>query len=342
MFNSSSLGVETPQKQCLSRDNKTPVKVKKVVDRFKPSYSVRLTLKKLIRVHQFQYHQQVEFIKLEELDMKRDIAIKIREYVKDADISDLVLQFEDVACQTKVYDSEIREYISEEFDIEKELSFSVLAIFNYMKRFQLGVETALEELFSLSTVNSVCEECVTGPETKEEREKSAEFYNFSSLRSSKSNSQDESFPLYASDDSDKDPDYDIIKEPEFAINSSESDSSRESGIISVPNKDQTRTTVFNPFLSPEKDVFEFNNVNKSATVFNPFVASDESDSEADADRFMPPLNSTPKEQDDAVDNFLRSSSIQNRKSSRVDCQFCHKNFGNRYNMKLHLIRHYNA
>ena len=154
MFNSSSLGVETPQKQCLSRDTRTPVKVKKVVDRFKPSYSVRLMLKKLIRVHQFQYHQQVEFIKLEELDMKRDIAIKIREYVKDADISDLVLQFEDVACQKKVYDSEIQEYISEEFDIEKEFSFSVLAIFNYMKRFQLGVETALEELFFLSTVKS--------------------------------------------------------------------------------------------------------------------------------------------------------------------------------------------
>ena len=320
MFNCSNLCVETPQKQYLRECNKTPVKLSQIEERFKPSYSVKNVLRQVARVHDFQFHEPIEFHNLEDLVMTRVSAEVVYDYLEDTDISDIVKKFEEVAIDQKFYDDDICEYISEEFNSVPELSFAIIAVFSYMKFFDISVNLALEELFSLSIFQSVCEKCVTGPSNHEDKLKAVEFYNFSKVRS----------VMFTTAESGDD---DSIKDANFVINCEDYSSSVESKSDSEEVKNCT--VVFNPFLckSPSKsNVYEFDDTPK---VFNPYMASD--DSNHGSEHFKPEMNSTLNLGKDS-DSHKRSSSVKDKKSS-VRCNFCSREFSNRYNMKLHLIRY---
>ena len=327
MFNSSFLNIETPKKRFLHQLEVTPVKLNQMNERFAPSYSVRSVLKQLERVHNFKYHEPVEFQKVEELGLTRKSGEYISAFMKTAEIPETIGNMEQYAMAENYWDDDIKEYVSEEFDNQEENSFAIIAVFHYMKAFGIDHEKALEELFSLSSKKSLCAKCVTGPEGTADRQKAADFYNFSLLQTSLFRSSEQDGLGLDSDDSVTDP---IFNDDECEV------SSDNSVISETVEKHTKKETVFNPFVSPTKCVFDFSEED-SNVVFNPFLASE--DSNSDLDGFSPAMNSTVTDRKDMSD-FLpaRLSLDKVLKSPNVNCQLCPKKFGNRYNMKLHLIR----
>ena len=309
MINSSFLNIETPKKLLLRETQETPVKLGIVDSRFQPTYSVKKRLKQISRIHEFQSHEPLQFISLEQLDLTRESARLICEYLEETDISDSVKRFEEIAEDVKFYDCDIREYISDEFGCIEDFSFPLIAVFTYMKKYEIGARIALEELFSLSVLKSVCEKCVTGPLNIGDRVKAADFYNCSHLRALTIDGTTDS------DDSFKDPDY---HGGDNDVEESDSDSRHSQGPIQLLSQLQ----------SPKNLDQVYNFDAESVKVFNPYLDSEDSES---SEKFTPKLNSTA--------NFARSSSsVKKVKISVVNCNFCSKVFNNRYNMKLHLVR----
>ena len=296
MFNSSHLCIETPRKDYLRECSMTPVKVGIVEERFKPTYSVKKILKQVKRVHNFQCHEPVKYVELDKLAMNRETGKLICDYLEDVDISDTVKRFEELAEDKQIYDCDIRDYLAEEWDCPLDYSYAIVAVFSYMKQYDVSVQIALQDLFTLSSLKSLCDQCVIGPKLPQDKIKAAEYFNFTLVRSMLVDCAVES------DDSFKDPDC-VLSEG----GKSSSEESSKTGKV---------TAVLNP-LAPQKDssVYEFKDDIK---VFNPFMASDESDQESEP--FMPNINSTVIE--------FKSSSLKNIKC-KVNCNFCSKTFSNR-------------
>ena len=325
MFNSSHLCVETPQKLYLRQIEVTPVKLTPVKERFSPTYSVKKVLKSLNRVHNFQYHEPIELIDLEVLGIERFVGDEIVEFLKTADISDTIVKFEEIAVAQKYFNVDIKEYLAEEFNCPEEHSFPILAVFHYKKKYNIGLEAALSELFTLSTKKSLCCKCVAGLEDESERKQAAEFYNFSQVRSL-------IFCTTERNDIDLDIDDDSMDDPNYVFKSDEEILSD----ISTPLKEKEvkyKTKIFNPFLSPfNPDVIDVEGGKEvTKAIFNPFLASDDN---SDFESFSPQMNST------VSSNFRKCNSYNGKlnKSPIVKCTACEKTFSNSYNMKLHLIR----
>ena len=274
----------------------TPVKVGIVEERFKPSYSVKKILKQVKRVHNFQCHEPVKYVELDKLAMNRETGKLICDYLEYVDISDTVKKFEELAEDKQIYDCDIRDYLAEEWDCPVDYSYAIVAVFSYMKQNDVSVQIALQELFTLSSLKSLCDKCVIGPKLPQDKIKASEYFNFTLVRSMLVDCAVES------DDSFKDPDC-VLSEEEKSLSYESSETEKV-------------TSVLNP-LTSKKDstVFEFKDDLK---VFNPFMASDESDKEIEP--FMPNINSTVIE--------FKSSSLKNNKFN-VNCNFCSKTFSNR-------------
>ena len=315
MISSSFLNIETPKKLFLRDSQKTPVKLGDVDRRFQPTYSVKKRLKQVSRIHDFQSHQPLQFLRLDQLDLTRQNARQICDYLEKTDISDSVKRFEEIGGDLKFYDEDIREYISDEFDCVEEFSFPLIAVFTYMKKYEINPSIACEELFSLSVLKSVCEKCITGPSDIEDRMKAADFYNCSYLRALTLDCTTDS------DDSFKDPDYQDVDDL-CDDDGEDSENDSRSRVCKEP------APVLNQVQSQSDFDQVYNFVDESAKVFNPFLASDDSES---SEQFMPKINST-------VNFDKTSSSVRKETSCVVNCNFCSKVFNNRYNMKLHLIR----
>ena len=345
-INSSCLNIITPQKCFIQCVESTPVKIGKVPQRFCPSYSVKTKLKQIERVHGYRCHMEVDFETLKELNISRKEGEEIVEFLLTADIPDIITKLEIIAIDKEFFNQDVKEYLSEEFDCDPEFSFSIICIFHYMSKLKVGLAAAITELFKLSHDGAVCIQCIDHGGETSESQKAVEFYNFRLLQSLswKDSAKDD---ISCSDDSKGDPDFgcdehssdddctdDDGKTGDSTFKSDKADKTSNRGQQLKP------ASVSNPFMSPEKhsDTFEFNDGEESSTAQfqNPFMSSTESETEFS--RFSPNANSTaffkPSSSSNKIENVLNSS------VKSLKCEHCPKQFSNRNNMKLHIIRYF--
>ena len=308
MFNSSHLNIITPEKVCLGVRHLTPLKAKK--GRFQPSSHVKSMVGQVNRIHAYQFHEPVKFIMLSDLNFSSKSVKTISDHLKSFDKPNIILKFEELAIQSQFYDAEVREYMAEEFDVELDFSFPIIAVLTYQKILGVGLEDALTELFSLSVLSTVCEKCVTGVENTKDKMKSIDFYNAALLKDINGNTLTES-------------DTDSFVDPQY----------------SVPNDTSTSTDFCSnsdyELTQPKgTSVLSQDQTGESGYVFNPFLedSSNESTEASVVIDFKPKMSSTFQ-----YDYSSPKDSLMKRKSL-VACKLCGKTFSNSYNMKLHQIR----
>ena len=327
MFNSTYLGVDTPQKTILSAQ--VHKNVLTCPDRFAPTREVKKSLEQITRVHQYLYHEPLVCMSLEEMHLNHVSGDKIVGFLLDQSIPDSIMRMEELLLAEGGLNKTIRDYISEEFDCDKTLSFPLLCVFMYIKTYKLNYADALEELFNLPLKDTVCKDCIeVSKET--DKAKCSDYHNFKVLQEYRFNPKE---LLDISDDSANDPDY-SRKRDVFNI-SCDSSSERSS--------QKMCESVSNPFLSPVK----------SLSISNPFLSpsssptkstdneEQENASESIGSRnwvnssliFDPQINSTALVQQNPT-----CSSKKRPQSPLIPCGHCSKQFSNRHNMKLHLIR----
>ena len=352
MIDSSCLNIVTPQKCFIQCVENTPVKLGRIPVRFTPSYSVKKTLKKVLRVHDYRCHIEVEFQTLKELNISRKEGEEIVKFLLNQDIPDIVSKLEIIAIEKKFFNQDVKYYISEEFNCDPEFAFSIICIFHYMSKLKVGLTAAMTELFTLSHKGSVCIKCIRDGGDICESEKAVSFHNFRLLQSLrfKSSTKDD---ISSDDDSKGDPTFggDEHSSNEESVDESDGDVKTKAGGIIFKSAHDTfsqlsqvkHTSVLNPFLSPDKnsdtDTFEFReeDLNTTELIQNPFLSS--TDSDIELNRLLPDANSTAIAT--PIVPHLSSSNQENvRKSSvkSIKCEYCPKVFKNRNNMKLHAIR----
>ena len=175
MFNSSQLNIITPEKTCLEIRHLTPLIPMK--GRFQPSSHVKNVVAQVNRVHSYQFHDPVKFLSLSELNFSFRNVKTISNHLRNFDKPNIIFKFEELAVENKFYDVDIREYMTEEFDIELDFAFPIIAVLTYQKICGVGLEDALAELFSMSVLSTVCEKCVTGVDNPEDKSKAIDYYN---------------------------------------------------------------------------------------------------------------------------------------------------------------------
>ena len=106
------------------------------------------------RVHSFQFHIEVSFSSLEDMEfLDSKIVQVISDYFETEvpDIPDIIVKLEIIALEDGYYGAFLRDFIAEEFKIHVEYSFSVIAVLNYIKTFNITVEEALCDIFKVSS-----------------------------------------------------------------------------------------------------------------------------------------------------------------------------------------------
>ena len=362
MFNSSFLNITTPQKRFIMPPEMTPVKITNVPKRFAPTDYLTKVLKQVERIHAFKHHIEVELDALRDLNICRKTGEEIATFMETEDTPDIISKLEMMAVQTNDFNQDTKDYLAEEFECDSEFSFSIICVFQYMKKFQVSHKDALTELFNLSPMKSVCIACIETLKNEIDAQMAVDFHNsklVQTLRFVRSDKQDLSSN---SDDSIADPDCLTPSDNEDSVTSDLSDDLNEdieTGKQLIVNKASKTNlpSISNPFLSPEKvnisnpffspqkssDIYDFcdsdghDSFGKDVEVRkfkNPLMSSD---SESELSNFSPGANSTAK--------FLgagdfRTSSVKKVTPSTVSCDYCPKTFSNRNNMKLHMIRLY--
>ena len=155
--------------------------------------SSRRILLKINRVHSFLEHDDVDLvdlkiIKLSLADVKM-ISSSVNEAAKDT--PDAILKMEENAIRKGFYSSFLSQYISEEFAVDKEFSFLVVAILQYKYHNMLSVKEAVSEILELSFHQSMCKVCCIEGETEEEKIKMSDKHNLEIIHSCSGNNDDE-------------------------------------------------------------------------------------------------------------------------------------------------------
>ena len=355
MIDSSFLSIETPVKVFIRRKEEiTPAKCVNLSKRFSPSLTLRKQLAQIERVHNFQFHDSVQFVPLSEIGISKKLLNALSTFFKNSvDIPDTVKKHEEVAIDSKYFNSVIRDYIGEEFNCQIEYSFCIVSVLLYIHRYGVSLEEALCELFRFSTSLSLCDQCVTGDDTIDKR-KVADIHNFLLLKSLMK--EPEVSDVCASEDSRDDPTCnikDFLSSPSEDTDSCGFDKKEFNGGDSSSIEDDFS---FNPFVETN----EVQEVLTSTPIsFNPFVENNSPQEvlKTPSYRFNPleenihaqeVLNSTISfnpfvESDNNFKEFeeLRDSSFVRPVKERkyINCDYCGKMFPNSNNMKLHLIRY---
>ena len=297
MFSCSHLNIETPSK---SPGHEAHLETNSCFKRFKPSSAIRNLLKQVDRIHSFTSHTPFTFIKLEKISFTYKGGELICDWAREHNIPDVVKSFEATAMSNQFYDEDVCHYISEEFNCNTHYAFAIISVFTYMKIYSVDIDTALNEIFILSTHDFVCNTCTGGSQSVQESNERVEEHNVMMLNRISG--------LWDDDDSYKDPTCNLeIDDCRDSISSESSEDSYKNREISI----ETKSVVYNPFLdSSDSDVETGDNY-----VFNPL------------------LNSTAADQSSSISIKLPS------KRNPVPCTYCPRLFSNRYNMKMHIIRY---
>ena len=257
----------------------------------------------MTRVHNFLKHEQVEFFDLRTFDVDIKSADMLSRFLQtNIDLPDAILKMEEIAVVRNYFTEFLRKYLAEEYSIQEEYSFTVVALLLYQRKTGVSLEDAITDLISLSSNKTICSLCCSSGKTVKEKEKIVKFHNYGILNDldilDRESKRDES----NSDDNNS------TSDPEYQ----ESDVS--SGEIEDRSKDlaSNQRKGFNPFDSSDEETSDPKLSLNSTISFNPF---DDSESEDE--------------------HKLGNSSSSSKKS--IKCDHCDKQFSNRHNMKLHLI-----
>ena len=298
MFKSSYLNIETPKKFLRS---KAHINLESSGKRFKPTDLVRGILVQVDRIHKFSFHEQINLFKLEDVGLSHEGSSLICEWANTHKKPDIVKSFEKLAMSKHFYDSEVHQYLMEEFDCREEDAFTIITVFTYMKLYSLGIDGALHEIFVLSNLDSVCQECSESCLFESDEKKLVDEYNYKMLNGVLGVVEDDSF---------EDPDC-KLQATDYV---SESDSSDECSIAGEIKK--------------KINIMQHRDTHIS-DVFNPFL--DASGSDSLDEEFDPMLSSY------ITESIASVRSVSNRK--KILCVYCRREFSNRFNMKMHVIRY---
>ena len=259
------------------------------------------TIEKMLRIHSYIKHEEVNFMDLRSFNLSLKVADRISVLLqKDFDIPDVILRLEEIAIRRQYFSLFLKEYISEEYAVRPDYSFTVIALLHYQRDKNLSIDEAFEELVLLSSPRTLCHLCCSSGSNREEKVKVSYNHNLLVLRDiTRSQSGSESDDLSIEDDSFNDPIYKA---------ESENDSCEEDNISS---DDRKSNDDFNPFDSTSDEDLSLPALNSTVS-FNPFDSNSETD-------------------DDASNKIITRSSMK--------CEYCSKAFSNKHNMKLHVIRY---
>ena len=315
MINSSLIEASTPQKEYIFNDSVTPIKVD-LHNCFKGFSSENLQkLSQMTRVHHYLRHEELVFVDLRKLDVTIADADKLSIALQGhLDIPDALHRMEVKGVQSGYYTEFISQYVSEEFCIEKDYSFTAVAILHYMNFKKISVEEAVTELFKYSSSRSICRLCCAEGKSDSEKEQIARIHNYQILKTIQDENSDSEKDISGSDDSRGDPDY----------SSELSESSSLDSIEMLVDASVRNIGHFNPFDSPEEE-------------------EEEQEHESKKEKFQPECNSTMlsnpfyKDNSNPVPRPGPSSTSSQRTRTQIKCEHCNAQFSNRNNMKQHLV-----
>ena len=121
MFNSSFLDINTPSKVTTMDKVKDHTK-SQYTRRFVPSERVKRKLSRVNRAHKFFYHNQLEQKSLKELKLNERVDENLVKFLIVKDIPDALNRMEEILVENKYLDQDIKDYISEEFECDKDIA----------------------------------------------------------------------------------------------------------------------------------------------------------------------------------------------------------------------------
>ena len=300
----------TPVKEfILDDEGMTPVKLVNRKRRFNPSEKDTQILSQLLRVHSFLKHEEVEFLDLRSFEISKKTADELSRHLQcHIDIPDVIIRMEEIAVKRNYFTLFLKQYVVEEYCVQEEYSFTVIALLHYMNRKGATGAEAITELLEYSTLKAICITCCSVGSTKEEKEKIVEIHNYELLKKFVGERRTSNEDLI----------YDDLNPSDDSLNDREYEYEGDLDI------------------SSDESVKESDDDSESKDFFNPFDNSEKDDENSEVDGFEPGLNSTLSFNPfDESDESAPSKSPQN---VNIECEHCKKQFSNRYNMKLHLIR----
>ena len=305
MISSSFLDVTTPVKEYVLSGDVTPQKIGSE-KRFCPSADISHKISQMLRVHSFLRHEEIQFFDLRSFNMTGKTADELSRALQDFDVPDVIKRMEEIAVKRNYFTPFLSKYVSEEYCIQEDYSFTAVALLHYIDKKSVNVGEAVTELLELSSSQSICKLCCTTGLNATEKEKIAKLHNFEVLKTLRKHESDSDKDISLSDDS---------KDDALYIDSNDKEQSSEASNETMSDFDlQSHIREFNPFDSSDEDdqSLEEKRSDVNSTIsFNPF---DEEDSDSDHEQ----KKSTPK--------------------SMVECKHCQRKFSNRNNMKQHLVR----
>jgi len=253
----------------------------------------------MVRVHTFLDHDDVNFVDARRIKLSLSDVENISRSIKKnpKDTPDAILRMED-AIKKGYYSSFLSQYISEEFLVDKELSFIIVSILQYKHHLNVSVDEAVSDILELSFPQTMCKLCCTAGKTEDEKIKLSETHNKDILLSCASRCVDnEDLPI-------------AMKK---SFDSQDSDLS----CLLTESEKSLQDPEWNPFDDSSSDEFEDDSVQHSSNV------------RSDVELFDSTVSFNP------FDEEVESLGLSAKK---IVCEYCKAEFSNRNNMKQHLIR----
>ena len=225
-------------------------------------------LTQIIRVHSFLKHEEFVLHDIRTFDIDMNTADLLSRFLqKKRDIPDAILRMEEMAVERKYFSEFLSKYVAEEFSLQEDYSFTVIALLHYWNCKQISLDDAITELIALSSTKTICIQCCSEGETLESKTKIVNHHNYQILKGldHEVSSDDD---LSSGDDSILDPPY-KVEEWESHNESDEDVGEEDQGL-----------RIFNPFDSSEEegDTTEVTSLNSSVS-FNPFDGDSVSETE---------------------------------------------------------------
>jgi len=110
-------------------------------------------------VHDFLYHEDIYFSDLEGIGMNQDSTVKIESFFSDykQKVPEIILKKEELARANCGFSDHIRDYLTEEFNIDSEFAFLTTLILCFSHKKNISVTESAEVL--LNSQNTSCKNC---------------------------------------------------------------------------------------------------------------------------------------------------------------------------------------